>query len=66
MPVLSFAVTNMISLTSGFSFMIAIIIILILVSIQFTLNLILRELRSIRMRLGGMSDTEYSEKKQKK
>ena len=47
----------MISPTSGFTFMIAVIIILILVSIQFTLNMILRELKSIRIRLGADPDT---------
>ena len=36
--------------------MIAVIIILILVSIQFTLNMILRELKSIRIRLGADPD----------
>lgn len=46
----------MISPTSGFTFMIAVIIILILVSIQFTLNMILRELKSIRIRLGADPD----------
>ena len=36
--------------------MIAVIIILILISIQFTLNMILRELKSIRIRLGADPD----------
>lgn len=46
---------------TGFDFMIAVIIILILVSIQFTLNMILRELKSIRVRLGaGEHDYRYS------
>ena len=34
------------------------IIILILISIQFTLNMILRELKSIRIRLGGSPDPD--------
>ena len=46
----------MISPSSGFTFMIAVIIILILISIQFTLNMILRELKSIRTRLGADPD----------
>ncbi len=46
----------MVSTASGFTFMIAVIIILILVSIQFTLNMILRELKSIRIRLGADPD----------
>ncbi len=46
----------MISPSSGFTFMIAVIIILILISIQFTLNMILRELKSIRIRLGADPD----------
>lgn len=36
--------------------MIAVIVILILVSIQFTLNMILRELKAIRIRLGADPD----------
>ena len=47
----------MISPSSGFTFMIAVIIILILISIQFTLNMILRELKSIRIRLGADTDS---------
>ena len=46
----------MISPSSGFTFMIAVIIILILISIQFTLNMILSELKSIRIRLGADPD----------
>ena len=46
----------MISPSSGFTFMIVVIIILILISIQFTLNMILRELKSIRIRLGADPD----------
>ena len=38
---------------SGFTYMIAVILILVLISIQFTLNQILRELKAIRIRLGG-------------
>ena len=38
---------------SGFTFMIIVIVIFILISIQFTLNMILRELKAIRIRLGA-------------
>lgn len=50
---------KMISPSSGFTFMIAVIIILILISIQFTLNMILRELKSIRIRLGADPDVMH-------
>ncbi len=38
-------------LPSGFVFVIVIIVLLILISIQYTLNLILRELREIRRKM---------------
>lgn len=39
---------NYMNIPEGFGFLISIIIILILISIQFTLNLILKELRAIK------------------
>lgn len=39
------------NLSPGFLFVVAVIALLILISIQYTLNLILRELREIRRRM---------------
>ena len=46
------------NLPSGFTFVILLVLMVILVSIQFTLNMILRELKSIRIRIGAAPD-EY-------
>ena len=44
----------MTSIPQGFILMIILIVIFILISIQFTLNLILKELRSIRARMNDV------------
>lgn len=45
---------------SGFTFMIVIIVVFILISIQFTLNMILREIKAIRIRLGADPNADDS------
>jgi hypothetical protein len=51
------------SIPDGFGFLIAIILILILVSIQLTLNMILREIKAIRVRMGAEIPEEERMKK---